>query len=266
MFVIKKNKTYGISLISQIPLRAMPDEKSEMTSQVLFGETYEIIESTKEWSKIRSFYDGYEGFINNKLVYGIEKELFFLINETSGYILKSIFNSLWHAYTGRIIITAGASLPSFNVKSNTCRIGDLEFLLEKPDIIIHSLLNESIIKVAELFLNSPYLWGGRTPLGIDCSGFTQLVFKIHGIYIPRDASQQVHHGIRVENVKDIKTGDLAFFSNAEGLITHTGILTKPGHIIHASGRVRVDKFDNEGIYNEESGCYTHNLYLIKRLI
>ncbi|HEX2935487.1 MAG TPA: C40 family peptidase, partial [Bacteroidales bacterium] len=123
-----------------------------------------------------------------------------------------------------------------------------------------------IEEVARKFLHAPYLWGGRTVFGIDCSGFTQIVYKMNGIGIPKDAYQQAEIGEPVQFVEDTRTGDLAFFDNEEGRITHTGIILGKSEIIHASGEVRIDKFDHQGIFNEEDNAYSHKLRLIKRII
>jgi cell wall-associated NlpC family hydrolase len=125
---------------------------------------------------------------------------------------------------------------------------------------------KKLLQTAHLFLNSPYLWGGRTPMGIDCSGFTQLVFKIHGLKLPRDAYQQVELGSALNFVEEAEAGDLAFFDNEEGKIVHVGILLDNERIIHASGYVKIDKFDHYGIFNSVTKKYSHTLRVIKRVV
>ena len=122
-----------------------------------------------------------------------------------------------------------------------------------------------IITTALRFLNSPYLWGGRTPLGIDCSGFTQMVYRLQGIDLPRDAYQQSEVGTTLSFIEESEAGDLAFFDDQEGKITHVGIMLEDNHIIHASGKVRIDRIDQQGIFNKETGKHTHKLRLIKSI-
>jgi len=117
-----------------------------------------------------------------------------------------------------------------------------------------------------MYLHAPYVWGGRSPFGIDCSGFTQMAYKIAGIQLLRDASQQATQGETISFISDARPGDLLFFDDEEGFITHTGILMPDSRVIHASGRVRVDKVDHQGIFDQESGKYTHKLRLIKKIL
>ena len=123
-----------------------------------------------------------------------------------------------------------------------------------------------MIKIAFQYINAPYLWGGKTPLGIDCSGFTQMVYKLSGVAIPRDASEQAKVGTIIQNLNDAEIGDLAFFNNDAGRITHTGIILDNGYIIHAHGKVRVDKINENGIFNLDSEEYTHKLRMIRRFL
>jgi cell wall-associated NlpC family hydrolase len=125
---------------------------------------------------------------------------------------------------------------------------------------------DSITDTALRFINSPYIWGGRIPSGIDCSGLTQLVYKIHGIKIPRDSWQQSEIGETVSFITETRPGDLVFFDNEKGIITHVGIIFSAGLVIHASGRVRIDTIDHQGIFKKEIGGYSHHLRLIKRII
>jgi len=123
-----------------------------------------------------------------------------------------------------------------------------------------------LIKTAFLYLNAPYLWGGKTPFGIDCSGFTQMVYKLNGHKLLRDASLQATQGEALSFIEESEPGDLAFFDNNEGLITHVGIIMQDNYIIHAHGKVRIDRLDHSGIYNVDSRTHTHKLRVIKKII
>ena len=124
----------------------------------------------------------------------------------------------------------------------------------------------NIIKTAFLYMNAPYLWGGKTPLGIDCSGFTQMVYRINGYKLLRDASQQAAQGEALSFIEESEPGDLAFFDDEEGKIVHVGIILKENYIIHAHGKVRIDRLDHSGIYNVEKRKHTHKLRVIKKIV
>ncbi len=115
-------------------------------------------------------------------------------------------------------------------------------------------------------MNAPYLWGGKTPFGIDCSGFTQMVYKLNGHALLRDASEQASQGIALSFIEESEPGDLAFFDNSEGQIIHVGIIMEDNHIIHAHGKVRIDRLDHSGIYNIDKKIHTHKLRVIKKII
>jgi hypothetical protein len=123
-----------------------------------------------------------------------------------------------------------------------------------------------LIETASMYLNTPYLWGGKSPFGIDCSGFTQMVYKINGYELKRDASQQAAQGEVLSFIEESEPGDLAFFDNSEGEIIHVGIILKNNYIIHAHGCVRIDRLDQSGIYNTEQNRHTHRLRVIKKII
>ena len=121
-----------------------------------------------------------------------------------------------------------------------------------------------MVECAIKLLNTPYRWGGKSIMGIDCSALVQLCAKVAGFKLPRDASQQVNHGNTINIISEAKAGDIAFFKNENNRITHVGILLSNEKIIHASGKVRIDSFDSKGIYNKDLKEYTHKLYIIKR--
>ena len=253
---------YGVSELGVIPVRKEPNDRSEMTTQILFGETFQIIAQENQWCFIKISIDDYEGWIDSKNISFISEDIFSKIKEDTGSIItQKLSNLILNAKNEQIILPAGSTLSGFNKADMTFKIGENEYHLsdEINDGKTH------IISLAKQFLNSPYLWGGKNPFGIDCSGFVQVLFKIMNIKLPRDASQQINKGQTINFISDVNPGDLAFFDNEEGNITHVGILINSSEIIHASGKVRIDKFDQQGIYNTDLKKYTHKLRLIKRI-
>jgi len=254
---------FGICNLSIVPLRSEPSDASEMVSQVLFGESFEIIESSKKWSKIKLSFDSYEGYIDNKQFLSIsEKEYTILAKENpvyAGELIDYIFDDNQTLST----LPLGARLPSFNDK--TFNINNQEYKYDGK-VFKESLDKNHIIQNAYLLLNVPYLWGGKSPFGIDCSGFTQLIYKICGHPLPRDAKDQAKVGEVLSFIEESEPGDLAFFDNEEGIITHVGIIMNDYNIIHAHGKVRIDKLDHSGIYNVDTQQHSHRLRVIKRIV
>ncbi len=260
---------YGISNLSSIPVRSEPAEKSEMCTQVLFGEHYQIIEEGKKWCKIKLHHDGYEGWIDAKMVDPLSAREFKYLSDKEQVVTTDIFNIVQQINHYRnFLIVAGSTLPHFKKKDSSFKIAGIPYMIQgfngRKTIIGDIRLN--IINTALSYFNAPYLWGGRTPLGIDCSGLTQIVYKIAGINIPRDASQQAQLGNHFSFVEEALPGDLAFFDNDEGDIIHVGIIWEKNKIIHSSGKVRIDNIDHAGIFNTETKRYTHQLRLMKRII
>ena len=124
---------------------------------------------------------------------------------------------------------------------------------------------EVLVALGRPFLGTAYLWGGKSIFGVDCSGFVQQLYKLFGIFLPRDAYQQAEVGELVGFLQEAKLGDLAFFDNDEGRITHVGMLLSDRLIMHASGNVRIDPIDHAGIIHRITGKRTHHLRLIKRV-
>ncbi len=255
---------YGIALLSLVPVRAQPAHKAEQVTQLLFGEMYCVLEIRDNWLLIKISYDNYEGWIHESQNSSINKTVFQKTLKSN----NAIAGELVH-----VVIRQEKSFPVL-IGSNLYEFDGINFragneklvysgnvFSPNPELITADLIQ----KVACRFLQSPYQWGGRSPFGIDCSGFTQIVFKILGIPIARDAYQQAEGGSLV-NFQEARTGDIVFFDNDEGKITHTGIIIGDNKIIHASGKVRIDIFDQYGIYNSEQKKYTHKLRFIKRLI
>ncbi len=253
-------------MVSISPLRKLANDRSEMVSQLLFGECIEILNKKgKNWIQVRCLNDNYKGWMDPKQVQILEnsKELNgYLDNKNIALDIVESARSTQHA----IPITAGASLPYFD--GLTFKIGKSKF--QYSGLSINTDHNFSkidiLINMAKKYLHAPYLWGGRSPLGIDCSGLTQILFKMVGIALPRDAKDQVEIGQTIDFVTEVKPGDLAFFQNNDGVIHHVGLMLEQGRILHASGKVRIDPMDQVGIYNLEIRKYTHKFRIIKRII
>jgi hypothetical protein len=251
---------YGICKLSVIPLRSEPAEQSEMVSQVLFGEWFEILEWQEKWVKIVTSIDNYTGWIGRLQFIMLGHLAWQQLQREKPPLSYGAVTQAWKKSDNTILYLPIGSSMSF-MEGNTCKIGNekFEMLGPKGDI-------ETFAITAKSFLNAPYLWGGRTHFGIDCSGFTQAVFRLHGIDIKRDASQQAGQGKSVPNIKQALLGDLAFFVNENDRVTHVGIMLNNNQIIHASGKVKIDSIDEKGIFSEELKRYTHTLHSIKRFL
>ena len=258
---------YGICHLSVVPVRAEAADQSEMISQLLFGEHFTILETTKKWIKIENAWDNYQGWISAKQFVSIDKTFFDTLNNTpqklAGDLVQLVNNK---SSRENIAIVLGSVLPMW--QNNSLSLGQLNYSFDGNLQETYSNQNKrnALIEAAFMYLNSPYLWGGKSPFGIDCSGFTQMAFKLCHIKLPRDAWQQAQHGEALSFVEEALPGDLAFFDNEEGKIIHVGIVLRNNKIIHASGMVRIDSFDHQGIYHEESKVYSHNLRIIKNVL
>lgn len=259
---------YGISNLSIVPVRSEPREKSEMCTQILFGEHYMILEENSKWCQIKLSFDGYEGWIDRKMVNELEETDLLHLTGSPAVVTTDVFNIVQPVggYSNFLIV-AGSSLPDFDPIGKTFRIGNVVYNIQGNSISSsHKEVREVIIENALKYFNSPYLWGGRSPFGIDCSGFTQILYKMAGISIPRDASQQAMTGENLSFVEEAHPGDLAFFDNDDGTIMHVGIIWEKNKIIHSSGKVRIDNVDHFGIFNIDTGRYTHQMRLMRRII
>ena len=253
---------YGICLLSQIPARKDASDKSEMVSQLLFGDVYSVLETTEKWIKIRTHFDAYECWICAKQHTTLSEKEFKEIT-SAPYSLSNELIQVVQENQEFIPIVLGSALPLLKNKKMT--VGDRTFLFDGSLLQAAQPDKRKILEYAFMYLNSPYLWGGKSPFGIDCSGFTQMVYKLSNVIIPRDAYQQAELGTSYSFVEEAQAGDLAFFDNEAGKIVHVGIVMGNGQIIHASGKVRIDNLDHQGIFNKEMNQYTHRLRIIKNL-
>ncbi len=235
----------GICSVTVAPVRAEASDRAEIVTEILFGESADILEVNKNWTRIKMHYDGYEGWMDTKQLRPVTGEV---LTKRKVTVVTEDFSSVL-MNDGKTLLSMGSEVEFPTVASR--RSHDVR---------------ESIALTAKEFINVPYLWGGKSFFAVDCSGFTQLVYKIHEIKLPRDASQQVNVGESLSFVGESRPGDLAFFENPEGKIVHVGIMLDNQRIIHASGKVRIDTLDSTGIFNKELNKHTHKLRVIKSVI
>ncbi len=257
---------FGICLLSLVPCRREPSGTSEMVTQLLFGEHYSVTDQKEDWLKIITGPDQYECWISAKQHAPLSQKTFEALHATpqqyAGDLIQIITDE---AKEIRFPVTLGCVLPF--LQKDKITIDDRTFIYEGTAQKADQKGNASqLLQTAFLLLNAPYLWGGRGPFGIDCSGFTQLIYKLNGYNLPRDAYQQVNLGEPLSFVEEAQAGDLAFFDNEEGRIVHVGIVIDQQQILHASGNVRIDRYDHYGIFNGDTGRYSHSMRVIKRLL
>jgi len=262
---------YGICHLSQISMREVPSHRSQLVSQLLFGDAYQIEETLCDWLKIKTLDCGYEGYIDKKLWNEMHEDDATEYNALDKYLVTDYLIFIKEFETNVTFpVFMGASFPY--PKDNLLILGNAIFVMELPKEHVNLLpptLSEPQMKILQFasgFLQAPYLWGGRTPAGIDCSALVQLTFKSINLQLPRDASQQVNQGISIDFATEWQIGDVAFFDNDEGKIIHVGIICGKNQILHSSGFVKIDSLDTTGIYNKQLEQYTHKLRVVKRLI
>ena len=257
------NIFYGICNLSIVPLRAEAADTSEMISQLLFGEHFTIIEKHKNWSKIKLSFDDYEGFIDNKQFVEIPEETYFDLEKKDAFYSSEIIDFITNTKNELTTIPLGANLPFFSDKK--LLINSVSYSYE-GSFLSGKKEKKEILNIAFTYLNAPFLWGGKTPFGIDCSGFTQMVYKLCGYSLCRDAKEQAKQGEVLSFIEESEPGDLAFFDDEEGVITHVGIILNDYNIIHVHGKVRIDTLDHSGIFNADLQKHTHKLRVIKKMI
>ena len=254
---------YGICNLSIVPVRDEPSDMSEMVSQLLLGEHFKVLEIRNKWSKIRFAYDGYEGWIDNKQFLLISEQDYLKLDNSPLFLSNDLINFSENQSQLLSHVLIGSHLPFY--QQNYFSIGEEKLYIE-GDVFTGKQAKENIVTTALQFLNTPYLWGGKSPIGIDCSGLTQLVYKLNGYRLKRDAKDQAKQGEVLSFIEESEPGDLAFFDNEEGNIIHVGIMMADNYIIHAHGKVRIDRLDHLGIYNVDTKRHTHKLRVIKKII
>jgi len=258
-------KSYGVSRLALVPVRKDPDDRSEQTTQLLFGDHYEVIDSSTDqrWLRIQIFSDSYQGWIDAKQHHPITPDYFQQINHANFKITTDLASSILYK-KNPLTILIGSIVPIsnselFKMEEQFAFNGEAKSLGQKREF-------EFLSSIAMKYLHAPYQWGGKSPFGIDCSGFSQMVYKICGYSISRDASQQATCGREVVGIDNSLPGDLAFFYDKAGHIGHVGLLLEDNKIIHASGKVRIDQLIDEGIIDVERKVITHSLAGIRRII
>jgi gamma-D-glutamyl-L-lysine dipeptidyl-peptidase len=252
---------YAVIAVPAAPVRRKPMHRKEMVNQLLFGETVKVLKTKGDlWVKIRSLHDSYEGWITNTMLEAVEEAA---ANTMSAFATTDML-SVISAGDKKLNVPVGSSLPFF--ENGKGKLGDIIYDFtgnyckrdeQQPGA-------ELIQQLTSPWLNAPYMWGGRTPLGVDCSGFVQVIYKLMGIDLPRDAWQQAQEGKAVKKFSEVQGGDLVFFNNKEEIV-HVGILLGNDQIIHSSGKVRIDTIDKKGIINAETGKRTLRLEAIRRM-
>ncbi len=251
---------FGICTHPLIPLRIEPSDRAEMVSQLLFGAHYIVLEASRKWLLIQQVQDGYEGWIDRKQHASLDKVEFDLLGafpqKRCGDGLGFVTDSEGH----RFAIPCSSALPNYEEGHFTMvgRTYQFDGRIARHD-------SKSVVRHALRLLHAPYLWGGKSVFGMDCSGYVQVVFDCAGIKMPRDAYQQAEIGESIDFLDLAEPGDLVYFDNDEKRIIHVGILLAKDQVIHASGSVRIDRIDHQGIYKESEKIYTHHTRLIKRV-
>ena len=243
------------SIVAVCPLRKEPNHRSEMTSQLLLGEFAEIVEEEKEFIKVKCLYDGYEGWCQRAQL---------AFNHAVISIVKFVAEPIATITINNLPCRVSFATPVFDEVMAYNNFAINYHAVATINATELAFTKENITNLSSIFLNTPYLWGGRTVFGIDCSGFAQQVYKLFNKVLPRDAHQQAEKGEALGFLEEAVGGDLAFFDNEQGFITHVGIMLNNHQIIHASGCVRIDSIDVAGIINSDTGLRTHKLRVVKR--
>jgi cell wall-associated NlpC family hydrolase len=258
---------HGIAICPAVPVRAAADERSEMTSQLLWGETFCVEEQAQGWLYVRADLDRYAGWVSPLMVRLLDEAAWERESPQSYRICTAALCRAVSRQTGqRTYLPQGSVLHGYCEATRTFTLAGHAYRLERALRTPPANRRRAAVAAALQLLNAPYLWGGRTALGVDCSGLTQLAYRTTRVTLPRDAAQQAEEGSPVSLAESAQPADLAFFGSDEGKITHVGMLLGEGKIIHASGCVRIDSVDDNGIFSSALNRYTHKLRVVKTLL
>ena len=247
---------YGICHLSIVPLRVIASDESEMVSQLLYGEHFKILEERANWSRIRVAFDNQEAWICNKQYLKIVEDAYFELEHSNPILSADLIDYITDQNGHLMPAVLGSALNSVKAFNHSF----------DGSVVSSQNPKSSLIETALLYLNSPYTWGGKSPFGIDCSGLTQMVYKLNGYKLKRGAAEQAKQGEALSFIEESEPGDLAFFDDKEGKINHVGIIMNDNYIIHVDGKVRIDRIDHSGIFNAELRRHTHQLRVIKKII
>lgn len=254
---------YGVCGLPIIPMRAYHSDKSEMVSQLLFAETFQVLENKNNWIYIQTSFDNYRGWIDEKQSLPLSETDFERFSGSSLHFSIDLVHTARSNYKEQPVLL-GSPLPFYRDLQFSFFDDKYSFIGRVINITQVKPTPEGVKNMALKFLNAPYLWGGKTPLGVDCSGLTQMVYKLNNLSLERDSFLQAQQGTGLNKIDEARTGDLAFFQNEEGKIVHVGIMLNNTQIIHAHGFVRIDSVDQQGIYNTDLGVYSHKLSMVRR--
>ena len=256
----------GICILPLVPVREKPSDRSQMINQLLFGDVVSIKDRYKSWFFVETLHDGYVGWVDENQMTAFPSAYFNqLEKEVPVFLATELTKVSAPAEEAPLTLTLGSRLPLYD--GSAFQLGEKKYPLpDNTPVLTGVQPADKVMETARRYVGSPFLWGGRSFFGNDCSGFTQIVFRMCGYNLLRDASQQAEQGVLVSFVEEAVAADLAFFENEEGNIVHVGIMLNNRQIIHSSGQVRIDSLDHEGIFRADIKKYTHKLRFIKRII
>ncbi len=255
----------GICSLSVVPLRSAPAESAEMTNQVLFGETYDVLEVKGAWLRIALHHDGYEGWLSAPQHLGLPAKSGSTPPDAPVPVASDLIEIVAQENGDRYFpIFLGSLLPGYTPEEKKVHLAEEVYQYNGP-AHQEQLSRKQLHDLALQYLDAPYHWGGRSPFGIDCSGLVQMVYRLAGYSIPRDSGQQAEKGHTLSFIEEAELGDLAFFDDEEGALIHVGIVLPNNYIIHAHGCVRIDRLDHTGIFNPSLSQYTHKLRVLRTL-
>ena len=255
---------YAINFATIVPIRSDHADGSEIMTQMLFGDTFEVLDTYKQWKYIKTTYDQYEGWIDEKVVLSLSKDDFKRINAQDKFFTTDIVSEVIFPKSGRFLLPMGSVLPDFDPEKLTLKMGEETGVL-MGNFTTGKHSKSQILEWAFTYLNSPYLWGGKTHFGLDCSGLTQMAYKIGGYDLLRNAKDQATQGVTIK-LSEAEPGDLAFFTNDKGKVIHVGFLLGDGTIFHSHGNAHIDPVDEKGIWSNKFQRYSHRLSEVKRIV